>query len=484
MKKLFSTIIVLLFSSQINAQQKIKDADAIVRREMQERKIPGLQLAIIQHGKIAVSKSYGFANIQDSIAVNSQSVFALNSITKVFTGVAVMQLVEKGKLDLSIPVSHYLDILPKNWNASITIKHLLTHTSGLPDLLKVLDPITGGVGILKTEEAVWEKLKTMPMDFIPGEKFAYNQTNAYLLGKLIDKYSEKPFTQNFEDLQFKPAEMKHTVFGDSRDVIPNFAPTYFWRKNIDGQSFENSKLINNYYEFPYFRRTAAGLNSTAEDMAHWVIALQGGKLLNDLSLLEKMWSPSVFNNGKSTPWSLGWGMNKYRKKHRAVGMSGGGRSAFLIYPDDDLAVIVLTNLGGSYPEDFLEEIAGVYNAGIPKADPITNLRTTLRKIGFENAIPFSKKEMENNPSFTPDEFELNEWAYRMMSKEQNKEALEILKLNAYLFPESWNTFDSYGEILLKTGNKDKAIEMYKKSIELNPNNEHGKKIIERLNSNL
>jgi CubicO group peptidase (beta-lactamase class C family) len=479
MKKLFSVIIVLLFSLQTTAQQQIKDVDAIILREMHERKIPGLQLAIVQNGKIALSKSYGFANIQDSIAVTNQSVFAINSITKVFTGVAVMQLAEKGKLDLSLPVSYYLDIFPKNWDASITIKHLLTHTSGLPDLLKILDPNTGGVGSLKTEDAVWEKLKTIPMDFVPGEKFAYNQTNAYLLGKLIDKFSEKPFAANFMDFQFKPAAMKHTIFGDSRDVIPHFAPTYFWRKNIDGRSFENPQLINNYFEFPYFRRTAAGLNSTAEDMANWVIALQGGKLLQAASL-EKMWSPSVFNNGKSTPWCLGWGMNKFRKKHRAVGMSGGGRSAFLLYPDDDLAVIILTNLGGSYPEDFLEELAGVYDPSIPKADPVTNLRTTLREIGFENAIPFSKKEMKNNPLFVPNEFELNEWAYRMMAKGQNKEALEILKLNAYLFPESWNAYDSYGEILLKTGDKNKALEMYKKSIELNPNNENAKKIVESL----
>jgi CubicO group peptidase (beta-lactamase class C family) len=481
MKKLFSIIIVLMFSFQMMAQQEIKDVDAIILREMHERNIPGLQIAVVRHGKIALSKSYGIANIQDSIKVTNQSVFALNSITKVFTGVSVMQLVEKGKLDLSLPVSHYLDIFPKNWDASITIKHLLTHTSGLPDLLKILDPNTGGVGILKTEDAVWEKLKTMPMDFIPGEKFAYNQTNAYLLGKLIDKLSERPFAENFADLQFKPTEMKHTIFGDSRDVIPHFAPTYFWRKNIDGRSLEKAQLINNYYEFPYFRRTAAGLNSTAEDMANWVIALQGHKLLQSGSL-ETMWTPSVFNNGKTTPWCLGWGMNKFRKKHRAVGMSGGGRSAFLIYPDDDLAVIILTNLGGSYPEDFLEEIAGVYDSSIPKADPVTNLRTTLRKIGFENAIPFSQKEIKNNPLFVPNEFELNEWAYRMMTKGQNKEALEIFKLNAYLFPDSWNAFDSYGEILLKTGDKKKAIEMYKKSIELNPNNENGKKIIDSLQS--
>lgn len=454
MKKIFLSIIFIL-CNVITAQNKDKEIDDIINREMKERKIPGLQVSIVQNGNIVLSKSYGIANLQNNIPVNNQSIFAINSITKVFTAVAVMKLIEEGKLNLSEPVSKYLDIYPSAWDSSINIKHLLTHTSGLPDMLKILDQNTGGVGSLKNEEGVWEKLKGIPMDFKPGDKFSYNQTNAYLLGKLIDKFSGKPFAEYFYDFEFKPLGINNIVFGDSRDVIQNLAPTYFWRKSIDGKELENPVLINNYFEFPYFRRTASGLNSSAEDIARWIIALQSEKLIKRSSL-EVMWSPSVFNNGKSTPWSLGWGMNKFRKVHRAVGMSGGGRSAFLLYPDDDLAVIVLTNLGGSFPEDFLEELAGIYNPEIVKADPITNLRIELRKIGFENAISFSKKEMRKNPLFVPNEFEVNEWAYRLMMKGQNKEALEIFKLNTYLFPESWNVYDSYGEILLKLGDNKQS----------------------------
>lgn len=470
-------IVLSLFSLSVFAQDQ--EIDAIIKREMQERKIPGLQVSVVQNGKIVLNRSYGIANIQDGIPVTGQSIFAINSITKVFSAVAIMKLVEEGKLILSDPVSKYLDFFPSNWDSSVTINHLLTHTSGLPDMLKVLDQNTGGVGNLKNEEGVWQKLASLPMDFKPGDAFSYNQTNAYLLGKLIDKFSGTPFATYFSEQQFKPVGMHNTVFGDSRDVIQHFAPTYFWRKNIDGRIVENPVLIHNYYEFPYFRRTAAGLNSTSEDMAAWIIALQNEKLLTKASL-EKMWSPFVFNNGKKTPWSLGWGMNKFRKEHRAVGMSGGGRSAFLLYPDDNLSVIVLTNLGGSYPEDFLEELAGIYNPDIVKADAVTNLRISLRKIGFENAIPFSKKEMKKNPLFIPNEFELNEWAYRMMAKEQNKEALEIFKLNVYLFPDSYNVYDSYGEILLKTGDKKQATIMYQKSIALNPENENAKKALEKL----
>ncbi|KAF2508310.1 serine hydrolase [Flavobacterium foetidum] len=476
-KTFFTTALTVFYCLSIHSQTTENQVDVVVNREMKERKIPGLQVAIVQNGKIIVNKSYGIAYVQDNIPVQTNSVFAINSITKVFTGTAIIQLAEAGKIDIAAPVSNYLDILPESWS-KVTIKQLLTHTSGLPDVLQLMDPETGGFGTYKNEKAVWEKLITLPMNFTPGERFSYNQTNGDLLGKIIEIYSGKKFVEKFEE-QFDTADMKHTVFGDSRDVIPHMAPTYFWRTALDGNSLSEPKLINNYFEFPYFRRTSSGLNSTSEDLAKWVIALTSGKLLSKASL-EMMWQPSKFNNGKQTPWALGWGMNKFRPKHRAVGMSGGGRSAFLIYPDDDLSVIVLTNLGGSYPEDFLEELAGIYNSDIIKSDPVTLLRTTLREIGFDKAISFTEKEKKSNPYFVSDEFELNEWAYRLAAKEQNQEALEIFKLNVHLFPHSWNAYDSYGEILLKTGDEKKAVEMYQKSVELNPKNEHGIRVLQSI----
>ncbi|KIO78676.1 beta-lactamase [Pedobacter lusitanus] len=463
------------------AQDKTSGIQTIISREMQERRIPGLQLAVVQHGKIVFSKSYGIANIQDSIPVTGKTVFAINSCTKVFTSVAIMQLAEAGKLNLSAPVSAYIDSLPATWKA-VTIKQLLTHTSGFPDLLKVLDPDVGSVGTLKREQVIWEKLKTIPMEFKPGERFSYNQTNAYLLGKIIDKLYGQPFARIFAENQFQPVGMQSTVFGDSRDIIPHFAPTYSYKQYIDGQKLNKEVLTNNYYEFPYFHRTASGLNSTAEDMAKWIIALQSGVFLKSKSTLDTMWSPATFNNGTPTPWALGWGLTKFRQHHRAIGMSGGGRSAFLIYPDDDLAIIVLTNLAGGSPEDFLEELAGCYNPEIPNADPVTYLRITLRKTGFEQAIEITDREKKQNPLFNPNEFELNEWAYRMMSKNQLKEATEIFKLNVHLYPQSWNTYDSYGEALLKGGFRAEAISMYKKSVALNPDNGHGKKVLEQLSA--
>lgn len=474
MKKL-SFIIILFLSLNIFAQSVNSKVDEIINREMKERRIPGLQLAVVQNGKIVLSKSYGYANIQDNIPVKNTTIFPINSNTKIFTGVSVMQLVEQGKIELNAPIKKYLNDLPSEWQ-NITVDQLLTHISGLPEILQLLDPITGNIGPLKTEQAIWEKLKTLPLEFKTGEQFSYNQTNYYLLGKIIEKVSHQSFATNFENQQFRIVSMKHTLFGDSRDLIPQFAPTYRYRNSFDGKRTDD-KLVNNYTEFPDFTRTGAGINSTAEDMANWIIALQNGKLFQKSSTLDLMWSPSKFNNGNPTNWTRGWGIAKFRKNHKAIGMSGGNRSALLIYPDDKLAIIVLTNLGGSAPEDFLEEIAGCYNADILEADPLTFLRKNLREIGFDKAIDFTEKTKKKNPAFDPQEVELNNWAYRMMANNQQTEASEIFKLNVHLFPNSWNAYDSYGEVLLKTGNKNKAVEMYKKSIELNPKNENGKQML-------
>ncbi|KFF23021.1 serine hydrolase domain-containing protein [Chryseobacterium sp. JM1] len=477
--KIYLFIVALLISSLSFAQNINSNVDEVIQREMKTRRIPGAQIAVVRDGKIVLSKSYGLANVADQIAVQSNTIFPINSNTKIFTGVAVMQLVEQGKIKLDAPVSTYLSGLPAEWQ-KITIDQLLTHISGLPDMLKLFDPATGSVGALRTEEAIFGKLKITPMEFKTGEQFSYNQTNYYLLGKIIEKLTNKPFAEFFGERQFKTAGLKNTVFGDSRDIIPHYAPSYSYRSFFDGKRINEDKLANNYYEFPDFTRTSAGLNSTSEDLAHWIISLQNGKILQKQSTLDLMWSPATFNNGRPTDWVRGWGIAKLRKNHKAVGMSGGNRSALLIYPDDHLAVIVLTNLVGSAPEDFIEEIAGCYIPDIIKADPLTYLRKNLQKTGYENAIDFVKNEKKQNPDFMPQESELNNWGYRLLASNQKKEALAIFKLNVYLYPDSWNAYDSYGEILLKMGEKNKGTEMYKKSLELNPDNENGKNVLKEI----
>jgi len=406
-------------------------------------------------------------------------VFPIFSCTKAFTGVAIMQLVEEGKLDLSAPVSRYLDGLPTAWQP-VTIRQLLTHVSGLPNILRALDPVTYGFASGTNEETAWNKTKAMPLEFTPGERFSYNQTNYALLGKIIDKLTGKPFAEVLRERQFDVAAMSQTGFGDSRDVTPNVVRTYRYVNRLDGEKLSAERLVHDYVEFPPFRRTASGMNSTAADLARWVIALQQSKLLRTKSALETLWTAGNFNNGSPTQWALGW-MTKPRPRHSAVIATGGGRAAIFIYPEDALAVIVLTNLANSYPEEFVDELAGFYNPEISASDPVTALRIELRQRGYEHAIEVFNELKQRNPQFQPLERDLNDWAYRMLNGGgKPKEALEIFKLNVHLFPNSANVYDSVAEAYAANGQRDLAIKNYKRSLELDPKNTNAVQQLKKL----
>src|SRR5215217_8120217 len=345
MRLFFVFITLLIFQLLVVAQSASTNVEKLIQREMRERRIPGIQVAVVKDGKIVLRKAFGTADVQHSVPVTNRTIFPIYSCTKAFTGVAIMQLVEDGKVELAAPVSRYLAGLPPQWQ-QITIRQLLTHVSGLPNILNLLDPVTYGLPHGMNEEQLWTKLKSLPVSSSPSERFSYNQTNYYLLGKVIAKVTGKPFAQVFTERQFQIAGLQSTGFGDSRDVIPNLTPTYRYVKG---------KLVKDYAEFPPFRRTASGMNSTAQDLARWIVALQHGKLLTTKSALETLWTAGTFNNGQPTLWAIGW-MAKPRPKHRAVAATGGSRAAFFVYPEDDLAVVVLTNLAGAFPEEFIDEL--------------------------------------------------------------------------------------------------------------------------------
>ena len=253
---------------------------------MQKRKIPGLQLGIVQNGKIVKTANYGFANVQDSIPVSDKTVFPINSITKAFAGVAIMQLVEAGKLKLSSPVSAYLSDLPKAWN-NVTVLQLLSHTSGIPDIIDEESMIIGA-----DEEDAWKKVIALPIDFPAGEKFRYNQTNYLLLGRIIDTLSGMPFTEFIIKEQLLKAGMAKTIsagFGAAKQVIPHAA---------GGYRYSQGKLINMFFSMPPSLQTAAGMSSTAREISNWIIALQNNQLVKERSRLDLLFTPAKLNDGK------------------------------------------------------------------------------------------------------------------------------------------------------------------------------------------
>jgi CubicO group peptidase (beta-lactamase class C family) len=491
LKYIASAFLIILISLPYlsRAQNVTPDSiDVFVKTKMQQKHIPALQLAVVRQGKIVKLKSYGIANPENNIAATDESIFSINSITKAFVGVAVMQLAEEGKLKVSDRVSTYIDSLPAAWQ-QVTIQQVLTHTSGLPDILDETEQVMGN----GDEQAAMKQVKALPMEFKTGEKFAYNQTGYVLIGQIITKLSGMHFTKFIEERQFKVAGMKLTRFGDSFDIIPNSAGAYTNVRHVGNRLIRNSPGVG-YMQFPEFFRTAAGILSTATDMGNWIIALKTGKLLKNEASIQAMWQPAILNNGKiggfnqlTNGYALGW-PTVTRDEHPAVGPVGGGRNAVFVYLKDDLSIVVLSNLMGANPEQFVDEIAGYYIPemheinGFGLSPSIKKLRAELIKQGFNNAVPLAAKLKKQTPGLLLPEDELNGWGYKLLGQKKPAEAVAIFKLNTTLYPKSANAYDSLGEALEITGNNKESLLNYQKSLALNPDNKHAAERIKALSN--
>jgi CubicO group peptidase (beta-lactamase class C family) len=489
---LFPAIILCLntLATSVHAQNQPDSVDLFIKGMMKKKRIPALQLAVIQHGRVVKNSTYGMANIEQDIPATAESVFSINSITKAFVGVAVMQLAEEGKLNVSDPLAKHLDSLPAEWQ-KITIKDVMTHTSGLPDIDDENEMVLGN----GTEESALKIVKALPMEFKTGERFKYNQTGYVLIGKIITKLSGMHFTAFIESRQFNAVGMKHTRFGDSFDIIPHDAGAYTTIQNVGGRWSYGGPLGKGFIKFPIFYRTAAGIYSTATDMASWIIALQNGTLLKNKASLSLLWEPAVLKNGKTGGFSNL--LNGYalgfptvgRTEHPAVAPVGGGRATFFIYPQDELAVVILTNLMGGNPDTFTDETAAYYLPDMHEANgfglnpSIKKLRAALIKNGFDQAAAIAAKLQKQDASFKLTEKELNGWGYKLVAEGKLKDALPVFKLNTTLNPKSGNAFDSLAEVQDMLGDKANALKNYKMSLQLDPDNKNAVTQIKKLQGN-
>ena len=334
----------------------LEDANAktteYIREVMQQQRIPGLQVAVIRDGHVVLSQSHGYANAENRVAVTNKTLFPINSATKSFTGVAIMQLVEAGMVDLDAPVSRYLGDLPSAWRG-IRIRQLLGHTSGLPDIVDNNGSIGGG-----TEADAWKTVMQRPLDAPIGDKFAYNQTNYGLLAQIIVKLTKRPYERFLMDRQFAIAGMPTTTFGDSYDLVPNAATIYSITPRGTLAKDDANRLSHWIYDIPYSLWAGGGIQTTADELSRWLIALSNGQLIAKTSV-DRMWVPEKLNSGAAGEWALGWPVLHATVPRQVAGI-GGARAAFVVYPDDGLAVIVLTNLAGANPQRFIPQIAGYY----------------------------------------------------------------------------------------------------------------------------
>jgi CubicO group peptidase (beta-lactamase class C family) len=479
--RLISSGLLALSAGLVFSAAHADEIDDYVKQQMLDRKIPGLQLAIVRDNKIVKTANYGVANIQDSVLVSDNSVFTINSMTKAFTGVAIMQLVEQGKLQLDVGISKYLTDLPEAWRG-LTIKQLMSHTSGLPSILGNWANLIGGPDF----DTAWQLVQKKPMQFKSDIKFKYNQTGYVLLGKIIDKVSGMPFVDFITQNQLNKVGMKLTAeagFAHFETVIPNQARAYTYVKT--------GKLTNLSANFSPALRTAAGMTSSARELALWSIAIQTGQLFDKKDSLKTLWQAHLLTNGETAGfnrlingYALGWPIIN-RAAHPAATAIGADRSALVVYPEDNLSIAVLTNLSGSLPSTFIDEIAGFYIAdmkaengfGVPPS--IAPLWNMLEEQGYANIKVIAKK-LQNSDATKLDEADLNIWGYQLLGQKKMTKALQVFTLNTQLFPASANTYDSLAEAHWILGDNKRAIELYNKVLALQPENNNAKNQLKKI----
>ncbi|HVW94417.1 MAG TPA: serine hydrolase domain-containing protein [Mucilaginibacter sp.] len=365
MKKRFALCLAhLLLGAACFAQTPNEKTDRYLEDQLKERQIPGLQLAVIKGDHVVFSDAKGVADVAFQVPVSDSTIFSINSTAKIFAGVGLMQLVEAGKVRLDDPIGRHIDSLPQSWR-NITLRQLMGHVSGLPD---VEDERTDGLVGGPVESNAWQTVQGLPLLAKPGETFYYNATNYLLVQKVLERYSGQPYEAWVRKEQFSGAGMPRTFFANSDEVVANKAPTYshYYRDPVSGEYKKISWLRQIHEIFPKMMRTDAGAFSTAQDLARWIIALKTGRFLKQLESLRSLWTPARLSNGKTegfgddfTGYALGWPVMD-RKAHPALAAIGGGRCVVMVYPKDDITVILLTNLSGCAPEEMADVIAGFY----------------------------------------------------------------------------------------------------------------------------
>ena len=351
-------ILLAVFSGSAQNETSTK-IDGFVTAEMQKQKIPGVSVAVVKDGKPMVVKGYGFANLEHQVPVKSETIFQSGSVGKQFTAMAVMILVDEGKIGLDEKIGKYLGEVPPAW-ANITVRHLLTHTGGMTDYPQDFDFRKD-----YSEDELLKRAKEVPLASQPGEKWAYSNLGYVTLGILINKVSGKFYGDFLKERVFGPLGMTTARVITEADIVLNRAAGY---------ALVKGEVKNQRWVSPSLNTTADGaLYLTVLDMMKWDEALASGKLVSKVGY-DAMWTPVKLNDGKTHPYGFGWAIRTVDGK-RVIEHGGawqGFKAHIARYPDNKLTVIVFANLAQANQARLANGVAAIVDPELkpkPIADP-------------------------------------------------------------------------------------------------------------------
>lgn len=494
----FTAIIALLLAAPgVQGQGIGARMDSILRTQP----LMG-NILVADHGKVVYQRCFGFRDIANRLPNTDASAFALASISKQFTATAVLQLKEKGKLRLDDALIRYFPDFPF---PDITIRHLLTHTSGLPEYELFDTLVQKEPGRIFTNQDVIPALRVWHkgLAFKPGDNWSYSSMNYCLLALLVEKLSGETLQSYLTRRIFKPAGMRHTYLENlliktiNPDRTLNYEyPTYYAPRpvNVDSVGTEH-KMIFNLGGFS----GQGGLTSTTDDLLLFDNAFFAGKLISAADL-EAALTPVKLNDGKTAEvrsnfgdmgasgYGLGWFILKNTTKGKIVWHDGGRPGVSTVHLhnlQNDQTVILLENMQAD-PHALAACAYHLLN-GEPAPGPQVSLiqiyGQTLVRYGADAAVT-KLLSMRGNPGYEmPLDYMWVNLGYQLYQKpEYIPLAVEALKTACLLLPDNWYVSEFYAAALDKTGKKDEAILMYKKAASKHPLEEWAAKRLKALES--
>ncbi|SEL48662.1 CubicO group peptidase, beta-lactamase class C family [Maribacter orientalis] len=338
------TVLSLNFQSMGYAQNLTK-IDSLLQ-EKYSGNTPGATFLISKNGSVIYKKAFGLANLELNVPMKTNNVFKIGSMTKQFTAISILMLMEKGKLNLDDEITKFIPDYPTNGN-KITIHHLLTHTSGIKDYTKVK-----GLNAISQKDLTPLELidfsKNEPIDFVPGEKYEYNNSGYVILGYIIEKITGQSYANFVEEQIFKKLKMTASQFASQREVIQNRASGYQ----------KNDNYINRMDFSLTLAYSVGGLMSTVDDMFKWQEAIKNNFLISK-ETTKKAFTNYTLNNGEHTNYGYGWHIKTINKNQTFEhgGAVWGFKSMGVYFPDLDIYVIGLTNCLCNSPTKLTREIA-------------------------------------------------------------------------------------------------------------------------------
>jgi len=367
---LFAASLGIAAASPLAAQDHVQSRiDSVVKAEMGRQKIPGVAVAVVKGGEVMLAKGYGEANIEHHVPVTPETVFESGSVGKQFTSTAVMLLVQDGKLALTDSITKFFPGASVSWKG-ITVRHLLTHTSGIPDYT------TDAMDYRRdyTEDEMAQMAFKLTPEFPPGSRWNYSNTGYALLGFIVRKVSDQFYGDVLRDRVFRPLGMQSARVISEADIVPHRAAGY---------QLEKGELKNQDWVSPTLNTTADGsLYLSLQDYIAWDRGLRAKKILSPESWAT-VYTPVTLTSGNHYPYGFGWSIDTVAGQLRIH--HGGAWQGFQTYISryigDDMTIIALANLGASQPVAIVDGIAVILDPKLKAKppQPITDREPGVRE---------------------------------------------------------------------------------------------------------